>query len=78
LGYPILLFENASATDAMGKAYNIAKDNYGTFFVVSLLGLILAFADFSCCIGVILTGAFMIRNVFHILCLFRKTKADNV
>jgi hypothetical protein len=32
LGYPILLFENASATDAMGKAYNIAKDNYGTFF----------------------------------------------
>jgi hypothetical protein len=31
LGYPILLFENASATDALSKSFNIAKENYGTF-----------------------------------------------
>jgi hypothetical protein len=31
IGYPILLFENASATDALSKSFNIAKENYGTF-----------------------------------------------
>src|SRR5690606_12661629 len=33
LGYPILLFENASATDALGKSFNIAKENYGIFLL---------------------------------------------
>lgn len=71
LGYPILLFENASATDAMGKAYNIAKDNYGTFFVVSLLGLILSFCGLlACCIGVLLTGAFMTTVMYSAYCAY--------
>jgi hypothetical protein len=36
LGYPILLFENASATDAISKSFNIAKENYGTFLLTAL------------------------------------------
>ncbi|MEY8758107.1 beta-carotene 15,15'-monooxygenase [Chryseobacterium tongliaoense] len=71
LGYPILLFENASATEAMGKAYNIAKDNYGTFLGVSFLGLILSFCGFfACCIGIIVTGTFITAVMYSTYCAF--------
>ncbi|EJL69730.1 hypothetical protein [Chryseobacterium populi] len=71
LGYPILLFENASATEAMGKAYNIAKDNYGTFLGGSFLGLILSFCGvFACCIGIIVTGSFITAVMYSTYCAF--------
>ncbi|KMQ69657.1 beta-carotene 15,15'-monooxygenase [Chryseobacterium sp. FH2] len=71
LGYPILLFENANATDALGKAYNMAKDNYGTFLGVSFLGLILSFCGFfACCIGILVTGTFIAAVMYSTYCAF--------
>ena len=60
LGYPILLFENATAIDAIKKSYNIAINNYGTFFAVSIISCLLSFLGFfACCIGIIITMFFM-------------------
>ncbi|WP_226063682.1 beta-carotene 15,15'-monooxygenase [Kaistella polysaccharea] len=56
LGYPILLFENASFSDALKKSFNIAKENYGVFLGTSLLGLLVSIAGvFLCGIGIIFT-----------------------
>jgi hypothetical protein len=44
LGYPILLFENASATDAISKSFNIAKENYGTFLLTAIVGMLISVA----------------------------------
>ncbi len=59
LGYPILLFENASVGDALSKAYNIAKNNYGVFFLVSLVGFLLSLSGIILCfVGIVLTAFF--------------------
>ncbi|WP_415324556.1 beta-carotene 15,15'-monooxygenase [Chryseobacterium sp. MMS23-Vi53] len=71
LGYPILLFENATAMDALGKAYNIAKENYGTFLGASFLGLLLSASGFVlCCIGIILTAPFIMVVMYSTYCAF--------
>jgi uncharacterized membrane protein len=60
LGYPVLLFENASAIDALSKSFNIAKENYGTFLGVSFLGMLISVAGIVLCgIGLILTAPFI-------------------
>src|SRR5690606_24701856 len=56
LGYPILLFENASFSDALKKSFNIAKENYGVFLGTSLLGLLVSVCGvFLCGIGIVFT-----------------------
>lgn len=61
IGYPILLFENASVGEALSKSYNIAKENYGTFLGTSLLGFLISIAGIVLCfIGVYLTIYFML------------------
>ncbi|KIA85029.1 beta-carotene 15,15'-monooxygenase [Kaistella solincola] len=56
LGYPILLFENASFSDALKKSFNIAKENYGVFLGTSLLGLLVSICGvFLCGIGIVFT-----------------------
>ncbi|MCW3160798.1 beta-carotene 15,15'-monooxygenase [Chryseobacterium oryctis] len=71
LGYPILLFENATAMDALKKSYEIAKDNYGTFLGVSFLGLILSFCGFlACCIGILVTGTYITAVMYSTYCAF--------
>lgn len=71
LGYPILLFENATAMDALSKTYNVAKDNYGTFLGTGLLGLLISVAGIVlCCIGIIITAPFIMIVMYSAYCAF--------
>ncbi|HCA08965.1 MULTISPECIES: beta-carotene 15,15'-monooxygenase [Chryseobacterium] len=71
LGYPILLFENASATEALGKSFNIAKENYGTFLGVTVLGALISFAGIILCgIGILVTAPFMMIVMYSAYCAF--------
>lgn len=71
LGYPILLFENASATEALSRSFNIAKENYGTFLLTSFLGMIISVAGVILCgIGIILTAPFMMVVMYSAYCAF--------
>lgn len=71
LGYPILLFENASATEALGKSFNIAKENYGTFLGTTIVGLLISVAGIVLCgIGVILTAPFIMVVMYSAYCAF--------
>ncbi|SIQ09532.1 hypothetical protein SAMN05880574_105116 [Chryseobacterium sp. RU37D] len=71
LGYPILLFENASATDALGKSFNIVKENYGTFLGVTILGFLISMAGVVLCfIGVILTAPFIMAVMYSAYCAY--------
>lgn len=71
LGYPILLFENATAMDAISKTFNIAKENYGTFLGVSLLGLLISISGLVlCCIGIIITAPFIMIVMYSAYCAY--------
>ncbi|MFP3834447.1 beta-carotene 15,15'-monooxygenase [Chryseobacterium sp. SIMBA_028] len=71
LGYPILLFENASAMDALSRSFNIAKENYGTFLVTSLLGLLISGAGIILCgIGLIVTAPFIMIVMYSTYCAY--------
>lgn len=74
LGYPILLFENASAIDAITKSFTIAKENYGTFLGASLLGLLISISGIIlCCIGIIATIPFIMITMYSAYCAFLGT-----
>lgn len=71
IGYPILLFENASATDAISKSFNIAKENYGTFLLTGILGVLISMAGVVLCgIGVILTAPFIMIVMYSTYCAY--------
>ncbi|MBF8457854.1 beta-carotene 15,15'-monooxygenase [Kaistella sp. G5-32] len=71
LGYPILLFENASFSDALSKSFNIAKENYGVFLGASFLGLLISIAGiFLCGIGIIATMPFFIIVSYSTYCAY--------
>ncbi|MCT2564559.1 beta-carotene 15,15'-monooxygenase [Chryseobacterium herbae] len=71
LGYPILLFENASATEALGKSFNIAKENYGTFLGATVVGALISAAGIILCgIGIIVTAPFMMIVMYSTYCAF--------
>ena len=71
LGYPILLFENASFTDAISKSFKIAKDNYGTFLLVSFIGFLISIAGILLCgIGVIASFPFYMTVMYAAYCAF--------
>lgn len=71
IGYPILLFENATAMDAISKAYNVAKDNYGTFLGASFLGILITLSGLLlCCIGIIVTAPFIIIVMYSAYCAY--------
>ncbi|AZA78475.1 beta-carotene 15,15'-monooxygenase [Chryseobacterium sp. G0186] len=71
IGYPILLFENASATDALTKSFNIAKENYGTFLLTGILGMLISVAGVVLCgVGIILTAPFMMIVMYSTYCAF--------
>jgi len=60
IGYPILLFENAGAIDAIKKSFQIAKENYWTFVGAGVLGALISIAGvIACGIGVLFTLAFI-------------------
>lgn len=65
IGYPIILFENASATEALSKSFNIAKENYGTFIGVAVLSVLIGFAGVILCgIGVLATAPFYLTAAY--------------
>ena len=65
LGYPILLFENATAIEAIKKSYEIAKENYSTFFLIGIVSTIISFSGFLlCCIGIIFTAFFLLAAMY--------------
>lgn len=65
IGYPILLFENASVGTALSKSFNVAKENYGTFLGTSLLAALISIAGIVLCgIGVILTAYFFLAAMY--------------
>lgn len=69
LGYPILLFENASATDALGKSFNIVKENYGVFLGATFVGFLLSMAGIVLCfIGIIVTAPFIFAVMYSLYC----------
>jgi hypothetical protein len=71
LGYPILLFENATVSQALSKSFSIAKDNYGTFLGASLLGFLISIAGvFLCGIGIIFTLLFYLVVMYSAYCAF--------
>lgn len=71
LGYPILTFENASATAALSKSFNIAKENYGTFLGVAILAILISMAGIVLCgIGVLLTAMFYIVAIYSLYVAF--------
>lgn len=71
LGYPILLFENASFSEALSKSFTIAKENYGVFLGAAFLGFLISFAGiFLCGIGIIATIPFFIIVSYSTYCAF--------
>ncbi|KIA90048.1 hypothetical protein [Kaistella jeonii] len=71
LGYPILLFENASFSEALSKSFTIAKENYGVFLGAAFLGFLISFAGvFLCIIGLIATMPFILIVMYSIYCAF--------
>ncbi|WP_347216577.1 beta-carotene 15,15'-monooxygenase [Chryseobacterium sp.] len=71
IGYPILLFENSSAIDALSKSFNIAKENYGTFLGISFLGMLISVAGVILCgIGLLVTAPFIMIVMYSAYCAF--------
>lgn len=71
LGYPILLFENATVSQALSKSFSIAKDNYGTFLGAAVLGFLISIAGvFLCGIGLIFTMLFYVVVMYSAYCAF--------
>lgn len=71
IGYPIILFENASFSDALSKSFAIAKENYGVFLLTSFLGILISIAGIVLCgIGIIATIPFYLIVMYSTYCAF--------
>lgn len=71
IGYPILLFENASGIDALSKTFAIAKENYGVFLGTALLGLLITISGLLlCCFGIIFTASFITVVMYSTYCAY--------
>lgn len=71
LGYPILIFEKASAFDALKKSFDIVQNNYGTILLTGLLaGLISIAGVVLCCVGIYLTIPFAYIAMYSTYCAF--------
>lgn len=71
LGYPILLFENATFMEALTKSINIAKENYGVFFGTTIVGFLISLSGILLCfIGIILTVTFILVVMYSLYCAY--------
>lgn len=71
LGYPIVLFENATAIEAIKKSVNIAKENYGAFLGIFILSALISLAGLLLCfVGIILTYPFIFVAMYSAYCAF--------
>ena len=65
VGFPILLFENTTAVEALKKSFDLAKDHYGIFLGVTFIGILLSFIGvFLCFIGIIITAFFYVAVMY--------------
>ncbi|MCX8522769.1 beta-carotene 15,15'-monooxygenase [Chryseobacterium formosus] len=71
LGYPILLFENATAMDALSKTYNLVKENYSVFLGTAILGGLISLSGIVlCCVGIVFTACFMEVAMYSAYCAY--------
>lgn len=71
LGYPILLFENATFSEALSKSFAIAKANYGVLLGTALLGMLISISGIILCgIGIFLTVLFYMVVTYSAYCAF--------
>lgn len=71
LGYPILIFEKASAFDAIKKSFNIVQNNYGTILLTGVLTFLISIAGLVlCCVGVYLTFPFAYIAAYSAYCAY--------
>lgn len=74
LGYPVLLFENASFGEALSKSFAIARENYGVLLGTSLLGLLISLSGLILCfVGIFLTALFFLVVMYSAYCAFAGT-----
>lgn len=58
-GYAVLLFEDASAIGALKRSAALARQSYGTFLAVTVLGMLMSWSGIILCgIGIVLTAPF--------------------
>ncbi len=71
LGYPILIFEKASAFDALKKSFDIVQNNYGTILLTAILAGLISIAGFIlCCVGIYLTIPFAYIAMYSTYCAY--------
>ena len=71
LGYPILIFEKASAFDALKKSFDIVQNNYGTILLTALLAGLISIAGLVlCCVGIYLTIPFAYIAMYSTYCAY--------
>lgn len=74
LGLPIILFENATAIDAIKKSFDFAKKNYGTLLGVAFISGLIAIAGVIFCgIGIIFTFPIYFAAMYSAYCAFAGT-----
>ena len=71
LGYPIILFENAGAIQALKKSFAIVKENYLTIVITAVLSAIIScLGVFLCCYGIYLTMPFLYIAIYSTYCAY--------
>lgn len=79
LGVPFILFQNASAMEAISKSFNIAKNNYGTFLGVTIISILIAIVGVIFCgIGILLTAPFYFAAMYSAYCAYVGIPARNI
>jgi len=71
LGYPIIMFENLGAIEALKKSFSIAQQDYGTLLLTALLAGLISIAGLVlCCVGVYLTIPFVYIAMYSTYCAY--------
>jgi uncharacterized membrane protein len=71
LGIPYILFENATALEAIKKSFAAASSSYGTILGVSFISLIITVAGIIFCgIGILATAPFFYAAMYSVYCAF--------
>ena len=65
LGFPFLLFQNATAFQAIGRSFEVVKNNYVDFLIINLLAFLCSMLGIvACCIGIIITYMFYYSTMY--------------
>lgn len=65
LGYPLLVLKNANAMEALQHSFTIAKQNYGSFLAITVLGFLISMAGLLfCLIGILASFPFLYAAMY--------------